>query len=145
MGQLRARACPICEGPNDGRWTCQPCTVLVNTYRELLRNLQAWSSTHEALDAPDVLVNPADGRSYSLWDVETLYRARTTLPQQQQDAIRYCLFENLRESDAAVRLGVSPNCPVSIYATVGLTRLLATAASGSMPGFRLLLADGGEG
>lgn len=134
---FRATKCPICSGDNgDSKWTCETCTPVVDVHRDLLRNLQQWRSLYEGLEVGDVLV-AADGRSYSLWDVDTFYRYRTTLPSRQSLSIQFCLYENMKERDAAVRMGIKPTNPVSIYATIGLTSLLTKAFAGDLPHYHL--------
>jgi hypothetical protein len=135
---LRARSCPICDGENDGRWTCPRCTPVVNVHRELIRNLQSWHSLYEALEVPDILV-ASDGRSYSIWDIDLFYGQRSCLPHQMGRAIELCLYNNVLERNAAVLMGVAPSNPVAVYATVGLTRLLSQAYTGDLPGYRLLV------
>lgn len=126
MGQFRAAesGCPICGAKDNGKWTCPACTVLVDSHRELIRNLQQWRALYENREIDDVLV-ASDGRSYSLWDAEKFYAHRVVLPERMQQSIQFCLYENMKERDAAVRMGIKPTCPVAIYSTVGLTHLLA--------------------
>lgn len=111
--------------------------MIVNTHRELIRNLQAWHSMFEALEVSDTLVSGCDGAEYSLWDIDYLYLQRSVLPEQMRRAIELCLYENVLEREAAVCMGVAPSTPVAIYATVGLTRLLAMAYNSSLPGYHL--------
>jgi hypothetical protein len=112
----------VCGGENGGKWTCAGCTGLVNVHRDLLRNLQEWRVLYTNCEVPDVLM-AADGREYCLWDIERFYEARSALAAR-----------------AAARLmGISPTSPVSIYATVGLSRLLGMAARGEIKGYRLEL------
>lgn len=135
IGQFRAtNGCPICGSPDNGKWTCTPCTSLVGTHRELIRNLQHWRSLYEALEVPDVLM-ANDARSYSLWDVQVFYEQRVICPDRMQQSIQFCLFENMKERDAAVRMGIRPSNPVSVYATIGLTTMLAKAVRGELPGY----------
>ena len=138
MGQLKAKACPVCNGENDGRWTCEVCTPIVNVHRELIRNLQAWRSLYEAREVDDVLI-AEDGRSYCLWDVEHFYGQRFRVPPQQHRAIELCLDQNVLEKNAAVMMGVAPTNPVSVYATVGLCKMLALAVTGELPNYRISL------
>lgn len=136
MGQLRAKQCPVCQGANGGKWTCAPCTAIVNVHRELLRNLQHWHSLYEAMEVPDTLV-AADKQSYCLWDIDRLYSERHRLPERQRSALELCLFENLAEKTAAVRMGIAESNPVAVYATVGLCRLLGWAMSGELTTYRI--------
>lgn len=108
----------------------------MDVHRELIRNLQQWRSLYEAMEVPDVLV-AADARSYSLWDVHLFYEQRIVVPERMQQSIQFCLFENMKEKDAAVRMGIRPSNPVAVYATIGLTTMLAKALSGDLPGYSL--------
>lgn len=131
MGQQRSKTCPICDGPNDGRWACGECSPLVSTHRELLRNLQVWEHAYVSGEASDTL---SDGvQEFSLWDVRQFYASRVRLAPGQEQAIRLCLYENVAERQAAVMMGISPRSPVAIYATVGITRLLRMAREGTIP------------
>ena len=112
---------------------------MVDVHRELLRNLQQWRSLYEATDAPDVLV-ASDRREYSLWDVTRFYEYRVILPTRQQQSIQFCLFENMKERDAAVRMGIKPTNPCSIYSTIGLTALLGKAVAGDLSGYVINLS-----
>lgn len=138
IGQLRSKLCPVCQGDNKGKWTCPSCTPLVDTHRSLIRNLQSWHSLYEAMEVPDILI-ASDRRSYCLWDVDLFYAQRSRLPDQQRIAIEYCLYRNVAEKVAAQMMGVSETSPVSIYATVGLSRLLGWAMQGQLGHYRLNL------
>ena len=102
-----------------------------------MRNLQQWRSLYEALLVPDSLVSEDGGREVLLWDVITFYDARVMLPDRQQQSIQFCLYENLKEKDAAVRMGIAPSNPVSVYATIGLTMMIDRAVQGMIPGYHL--------
>lgn len=128
----------MCGGENGGKWTCAGCTGLVNVHRDLLRNLQEWRVLYTNCEVPDVLM-AADGREYCLWDIERFYEARGALAPRQAMAIELCLWANIAEREAARLMGISPTSPVSIYATVGLSRLLGMAARGEIKGYRLEL------
>ena len=82
----------------------------------------------------DTLHGP-DGFSISLWDVEYLVSNLNRLPPRQNQAIRYCLIENMREQDAAVRMGVSVTNPVAMYANSGLSKLIVMIQRGTLPRF----------
>lgn len=140
VGQFRATSCPICGSQDITNWTCPPCTNLVSVHRELIRNLQQWRSLFEAMEVPDTLV-ATNGHEYSLWDVEVFYSQRNVCSDRQQQAIQYCYYENLKESDAAVRMGIAPTNPVSVYGTIGLTTMLAKATVGSLRGYEIDLGD----
>lgn len=140
MGQLRSKSCPVCAGENDGRWTCPPCTLVVNVHRELIRNLQIWHSLHEAQEVTDTMLS-ADGQSYCLWDIDRLYAERHRLPERQRRAMELCLYDNVAEKTAASLMGIAETNPVSVYATVGLSRLLGWAYAGELPTYRLRSDD----
>ena len=80
-------------------------------------------------------------REVSLWDALTFYEARTILPERQQQSIQFCLYENMKERDAAVRMGIGPTNPVSIYATIGLTSMITFAVQGEILGYRIDLME----
>ena len=101
----------------------------------MFRQYQAWKSAYEAHEVDDVLKHGAF--EISLWDLEYLIKSLDLLPPRQQQAIRLCFLCNLREEDAAVRMGVSRTNPVSMYANAGLTKILAMIESGDLPRFRL--------
>lgn len=137
MGQFRAtNGCPLCGSKDNGKWTCPGCTVVVSVHRELIRNLQQWRSLYEAMEVSDVLV-AADARSYSLWDAERFYGYRTVVPERMRQSIEWYLFENMKEPDAALRMGIGPTNPVGTYATIGLTTMLSKAIKGELPGYQL--------
>jgi len=128
--------CPICGGHNGGRGTCAPCSKTVNTFRNLIRNLQRWRSLYEADASADVLCGP-DGREWLLWDIERFYEYRRVLPEQQRRCIELFLYENHFERETAEKMGVgkgSQHTSVAIYATVGLIKLLSLARDGELPG-----------
>lgn len=77
----------------------------------------------------------SDGREHSLWDTERFYEHRVVLAPKQQQSMQFCLFENMKERDAAVRMGIKPTNPVSIYATIGITTLLTRAVNGELSGY----------
>lgn len=99
----------------------------------MIRNLQAWHSWYESTDVPETIV-ASDGRSYCLWDIDLFYSGRVMLADQQRMAIEVCLYQNVLEREAAVRMGVQESNPVSIYATIGLTYMLDAAIAGTLPG-----------
>lgn len=106
----------------------------VKVLRDLMRQYQAWHSMYESGEVADVLVYGSF--SISLWDLDYLVDNLHRLPRRQNEAIRFCFLENLKESDAAVRMGVSPTNPVSMYANEGLKKILAMIEDGSLPRFR---------
>ena len=113
--------------------------LTVGVLRELLRNLQAWEAlfeeTHQA-----VLQGPG-GVEYHLVDIRYLYSCRGLLSARQRQAIELCLYEDTREKDAALLMGVSPTNPVAMYATNGLVRLLEMVAAGMLPRYRHASGD----
>lgn len=94
----------------------------VGVLRELLRNLQAFRALYES-EGVDTLTGP-DGDSYSLWDLEALYRKVDDLPPRQKEAIDLFLIQNIKEKEAAVMMGVSHTNPIAAYATSGLEKLV---------------------
>lgn len=102
--------------------------------REVLRNYQSWRSLYEAREVGDTIHD--DDYSLTLWDVEYLISNLRLLPPRQRQAIQFCLIENMLEKHAAVRMGVSATNPVSMYATSGLTKLVALIQAGALPRFR---------
>lgn len=84
---------------------------------------------------PDVLVSADNACEYSLWDVTRFYGFRVELPERMSQSIEYCLFDNMKEKEAAVRMGIKATNPVSVYATIGLTTLLARAVVNDLPGY----------
>jgi DNA-directed RNA polymerase specialized sigma24 family protein len=89
--------------------------------RELLRNLQLFEALFET-EGVDTLYGP-DGESYCLFDLQRLYGCRFHLSQRQRQAVELFLYQDLREREVALSMGVSPANPVAIYATQGLRRL----------------------
>ena len=109
-------------------------SLTVSLLREVLRNYQGWKSLYEAREVGDTITD--EGYSLTLWDVEYLIVNLRLLPPRQRQAIQFCLIENMREQDAAVRMGVSPTNPVSMYATSGLSKLVALVRAGALPRFQ---------
>ncbi len=100
--------------------------------RELLRNLQAFESLYLA-EGIDIVKAP-DGAEYCLTDLRRLYDQRhDLLTHRWAQAIEMFLYHDMRESDAARAMGLSPGTPVAIYATKGL-RILAEAWEGGTGG-----------
>lgn len=113
------------HGPDQGR-----CEVDHRVLRELFRHLQEFEALFQA-EGIDSLTGP-DGTVYSLFDLRRLYDMRVILlPRQRARAIEMFLYEDMREQDAAVAMGLSPDTPVAIYATQGLKQL-ATAWTDAM-------------
>ena len=108
--------------------------LTVEVLRELLRHHQAWHSLFEAREVEDVL--EYQDIAVSLWDLDYLVVALKRLPPRQREAIQYCFLEGMRESDAAVRMGVSPTNPVSMYANEGVKKILVMIVAGDLPRFR---------
>lgn len=110
-------------------------SLSVSLLRELFRNLQAFQSVFES-DGIDILIGP-DGTEWCLHDLEYLYQQLPVLPPRQRQAIELCLVRNIKESDAAVMMGVSPTNPVSMYASSGLAKLIGMIRDGYFPRFRV--------
>jgi hypothetical protein len=94
----------------------------VTTLRMLFRNLLAFRALYEDCGI-DEITSP-DGVTFSLWDLERLYDCVPQLPVRQAQAIEWCLVRGEREKDVAVRMGLKPNNPVAMYATLGLQKLI---------------------
>lgn len=106
----------------------------VKSLRELMRHLQAWEALYES-DNLDTITAP-DGAVYHLVDIQYLYGCRVLLSPRQRQAIELCLYENVKERDATLVMGVSPTNPVAMYATNGLVRLCNLIAAGELPRYR---------
>jgi hypothetical protein len=113
VGQLKNSVCPVCEGPNEGKWTCDRCTPLLKVHREMI-------------------LIAGDGNEYCLWDIKAFYDYRTELPERMRQAIEMCLYLNMVERKAAEAMGLAPANPVAIYANVGIARLLSWSFQGKM-------------
>jgi hypothetical protein len=100
-----------------------------------MRNLQAFRTVYEA-EGVDILIGP-DGDEWCLHDLEYLYAQLHRLPPRQRQAIELCLVSNVKESEAAVRMGVSPTNPVAMYATAGLQKMVTLIRAGEFPRFHV--------
>lgn len=105
-----------------------PLTVKV--LREAFRNIEAFRVTYES-EGIDTL--ESDGVGICLWDLEYLLTQLHRLPRRQRQAIELCLVANMKESDAAVQMGVSVTNPVAMYATSGLLKLVDWVNAGALP------------
>lgn len=81
-------------------------------------------------------VRDPDGIEWTIWDVQYLYEARLRLSPRQTQAIEMCLYENVKEAEAAVKMGISPNSPVCKYADNGLKKIVSLIEDGHLPKFR---------
>lgn len=106
----------------------------MGTLRDLFRGLQAFESFYES-DGITTVRDPS-GIEWSVWDVRYLYDARRHLSARQGQAIEVCLYHNVKETEAAVMMGIEPQSPVCIYATNGLKRIIAMVEEGLLPKFR---------
>ena len=109
--------------------------LTVKVLRELFRNLQQFRALYES-EGIDEVVSPIDGQVYSLFDLEHLYEQLHRLPPRQREAIELCLVQNMKETDAALAMGVSKTNPVAMYATSGLEKLVEFVQSGVLSGYR---------
>jgi DNA-directed RNA polymerase specialized sigma24 family protein len=105
----------------------------VKTLREIFRQLQAWRSIYES-DQVDTITGPG-GEEICLWDIEYLYSQLYRIPRRQREAIELYLVDNLKESDAAIAMGLKDTNPVGIYASVGLEKLIDMINAGELPRF----------
>lgn len=99
-----------------------------------MRHLQAWEALYES-DNVDTITGP-DGTEYHLFDIQYLYSCRVLLSPRQRQAIELCLYQNMKEKDATLVMGVSPTNPVAMYATNGLRRLVEMLEADTLPRFR---------
>lgn len=97
------------------------CEIDHRILRELLRNLQLFEALFET-EGISSIAGP-DGTVYDLFDIQRLYGCRRYLSLRQREAVEMFLYEDRRERDVALAMGVSPANPVAIYATQGLKRL----------------------
>ncbi len=104
----------------------------MKTLRELFRNLQQFRAIYESYGIDTI--NGPDGE-ICLWDLEYLYSQLHRLPLRQHQAIELCLVRNIKETDAAVLMGVSPTNPVAMYATSGLEKIVFYIRTGALPKF----------
>lgn len=111
----------------------------VRNLRELIRHLQAWEALYET-DNIDTITGP-DGQTYHLVDIQYLYGCRILLSPRQRQAIELCLYQNVKERDATVVMGVSPTNPVMMYSTNGLTALVRMIENGELPRYRVERAE----
>jgi hypothetical protein len=114
--------------------TAVPANPRVSELRELLRHLRAFRAVYEETGMDDIPT--PDGTVWSLWDLEYLESQLCRLTLRQRQAITLCLVHNMRERDAAVAMGVSATNPVSMYASLGLQRLLDMVDAGELVRFR---------
>jgi DNA-directed RNA polymerase specialized sigma24 family protein len=105
--------------------------VDVTTLRELFRNLQQWEALFDTAHV-DTITAP-DGREYHLTDIQYLYSCRDRLSPRQRQAIELCLYQDTKEKDATLIMGVSPTNPVAMYATNGLRRICEMIEAGQLP------------
>jgi hypothetical protein len=106
----------------------------VDLLREMFRNLEAFRALRES-EGIDIL---RDGETeWSLDDIEYLYATGLSmLWPKQRLAIELFLVRNIKESEAAVMMGVSPTNPIATYATAGLGHIIDMIWEGSLPRFK---------
>src|SRR5699024_9307571 len=109
---------------------CGRSRVDVGTLRELLRNLQQWEALFST-EGIESITGP-DGTIYHLVDIQYLYSCRTMLSPRQRQAIELCLYNDTKEKDASLIMGVSPTNPVAMYATNGLRRICEMIEAGQL-------------
>lgn len=108
--------------------------LTVGILREMFRHLEAFRLAYQDHNLDTITW---DGVSYSLWDMEALYRAsQTLLSTQQARAIKLFLVDGMFEADAAEMMQVSRSNPVGMYATDGIKRLILLVESRLVPGYR---------
>lgn len=82
----------------------------------------------------DTILGP-DGTEYHLRDIEYLYACRKHLSPRQRQAIELCLYEQVKERDASVAMGIQESNPVAMYATNGLKKIVEMADAGLLSRF----------
>lgn len=113
--------------------------LTVDTLRTLFRGLAQFRAAHQDLGIDTITDN--HGVAWSIWDIESLYRAtQEVLPARQAQAIRLFLVEGLFEADAAEKMGISRTNPIGMYATDGLVRIISLVEDRRIKGYRI----GGE-
>lgn len=114
----------------------EPClpSLSVATLRALFKNLQSFHAVYEA-SGIDTIIGP-DGVEWCIHDLDYLYRQLHVLPPRQHQAIELCLIRNVKESDAAVMMGISPNTPVCAYSNTALASLIRMIEAGRFPRFQ---------
>lgn len=114
--------------------TAVPKDPQISELRELFKHLLELRSLYEATGVEEV--STPYGNTWSIWDLEYLYRkSQELLTRRQAQAITLCLVHNRREKDAARDMGVSETNPVMMYATLGLRRLLDLIQAGELTHF----------
>jgi hypothetical protein len=107
----------------------------VSELRSLFRYLQEFRSLYE-LEGVEEVTTP-QGNSWSLWDLEYLYKqAADLLTPAQYRAITLFLINDIREQDAAEMMGVSRTNPIGMYAALGLSRMVEFIDAGGLERFR---------
>jgi hypothetical protein len=114
--------------------TAVPRNPRVSELRELLRHFRAFRSVYEETGLEEITT--PEGNTWSVWDLDYLHSQLHRLTLRQRQAITLCLIHNVRERDAARMMGVSETNPVSMYATLGLQRLLDMVDAGELGRFR---------
>jgi hypothetical protein len=105
-------------------------SLTVGVLREAFRSIEAFRATYETEGIDSVC---SDGVEICLWDLEYLLTQLWRLPTRQRQAIDLCLVQNMKESDAALQMGVSITNPVAMYATSGLIKMVDWVNSGTLP------------
>lgn len=114
--------------------TAVPSDPRISELRSLFKYLQEFRSVFEETGMDEI--STPFGNTWSLWDLEYLYRQCSRLTLRQQQAITLCLIHGMKEKDAAKAMGVSETNPVMMYATLGLRRLLDLIEYGELDLFR---------
>lgn len=114
--------------------TAVPRDPRISELRELFKHFQEFRSVYEETGLEEI--KTPMGNTWSIWDLEYLYRECRRLKLRQRQAITLCLVHGMREKDAALAMGVSETNPVMMYATLGLRRLLDMIEDGELDRFR---------
>jgi len=105
----------------------------VETLRSFFRNLYAFRAVYET-DGVSEITDP-DGVTWSLWDLEELYRVAVhtdLLPKRARQAIELFLVLNMKEADVAEQMNIKASNPIGMYATSGIVKLLAEIDRGTV-------------
>jgi DNA-directed RNA polymerase specialized sigma24 family protein len=103
----------------------------IQTLRNVFRHLHAFRAVFEDTGVSEI--TDPDGISWSLWDINELYRVAvntTLLPLRQRQAIELFLVLNLPEDKVAEVMEIKVSNPVGMYATSGLVHLLREMDAG---------------
>lgn len=99
----------------------------------MFRSVQEFRSYYEATGNSVLTTQHGE---ICLFDIEHLLEQVERLSPRQKQAIELCLVQNMRESDAAVAMGLKDTNPVAMYATDGINHIIAMIGRGEVPRYR---------